>query len=885
MHRTKWVYLLLIFLYYHAVSSQSLTGVVQDTLGKPLPNANVIAKPATEGASLKFAIADFKGRYKLELEKNTNYQIRVSYIGHQEHVLNYQANSNLSNYNFVLKQTGEQLKEVIITHKYEPIVVKKDTVTFKVDAFASGNERKLKEQLEKLPGVEVGKDGSVTYQGKRVSTLMVENKPFFGGGTKLGVENIPADAVNKVEFLDHFNEVGFLKQVSDSDKLVMNIQLKEDKKKFVFGDLSAAYGPKDYYLGHAALFYYSPKLNVGYIADANNYGERVFSFEDLMRFQGGVSSFLNQRKQLTNLYNFSMENNDVRQTKSHFHALNLNYTFNPKLDLQGFVLFSDTKQATQNSTNLQYLQTNTQENRNSFGNQKTTLGMTNWKLDFSPNKNTKWFYNIHAEAAANQNETNLFSQIFAQNATQFNFWNQTDHASIKQYIERHQYHNKKNTTTLVINHTYTNEKPENTWLTNQTFLPGLLPLQNDSFYKVMQMKQQQTNVVDALFKHYYLWNNYHHIYTILGINSEQTHVNTSEEQLLTNGQSISFENEGFGNDLFYRFNDYYLGLEYKFKIGNWINKPMIYQHFYELKTQNISNNQKFTPYFLEPQWLSEFDPNSSEKITFHYKLTNQFPNANQMANQFTLQSFNAVFKGNALLQNERFHHLNFRYNKNNMYTGWMLFANASYSRKNNTIRNVIALQGIDQFTTPLQTNNPETNWNLNWQVSKKIYRFNLRFHASFSGFEYLQEINGLEALNQRNNQRVGITLRTAYKKWPSVSVAYSHGFSQFKGVQTNRFENQSFDTNFDYEVFKHLVFKTNYQWNNALFASGNNIIQVWNASLFYQKKNHPFGFELKANNLLNVDRRFQNSFSDFLISEQEVFVLPRIILFGLHYKI
>jgi hypothetical protein len=31
---------------------------------------------------------------------------------------------------------------------------------------------------------------------------------------KLAVENIPADAIDKIEVIDHFNEVGFMKQVS-----------------------------------------------------------------------------------------------------------------------------------------------------------------------------------------------------------------------------------------------------------------------------------------------------------------------------------------------------------------------------------------------------------------------------------------------------------------------------------------------------------------------------------------------------------------------------------------------------------------------------------------------------------------------------------------------
>ena len=878
------IFKFLVFLGIHFLYSQTLTGVVKDTLDTPLQNANVIAKPLKESAMLKYAIADHLGRYKLQLDKDTPYEIRVSYLGHQPHVLNYPENSELKTYDFILKSTGEQLKEVVITHQYEPVIVKKDTVSYKVDYFTSGNERKLAEQLEKLPGVEVDKNGSVTFQGKKVSELQVENKPFFGGGTKLGVQNIPADAVDKVEFLDNFNEVGFMKEVSDSDKLVMNIKLKENKKKFLFGDVYAGYGLKDFYLGHAALFYYSPKINVGYIGDANNFGERVFDFQDLMRFQGGMSSFMNKRPSLVNLYAFSSDNREVQQVKSNFHALNLNYTFNPKLDLQGFMLFSDLFKDTQNISRINYLQVGTEENRQHTTQEASTLAMANWKLDYSPTKNTKYFYNIHGEWSVNDFNSLLLSQQLNQQNT-FQSLSDVDNVSLKQYIERHQYHNKKNTTTLVINHTYQSSKPINTWLTDEPFLPGLMPIIPQDEILVKQAKQTQGHTLDGLFKHYYIVNNFNHLYSLAGLNLEQNKILIAEQQILDDNSINDFATQGFGNNLDYRLFDYYLGLEYKFKIGNWINKPSLEHHWYNLSTQQNLTSQRLSRAYWEPRWLSEYEFNNAEKITFNYKLTNQFPRSNLMINNFTLQNFNAVFRGNDLLANERFHILTLNYNKNNMYRGVALFANASLNKKTKTIRNVIVLQGINQFTTPLFTNNPETNWTINTNISKKIYRFRLGLSASANGFNYLQEINNIETQFERNNQRVGVNFRTAYKKWPSINLKYNHRYSQFKGLNNNNFMSKSFEFSFDHQIVKHLTFKTDYQWEQYEFPTNINIIKFWNASLFYQKKNSPFGFELKANNILNIDRRFDNTFSDFLISEQEFFVLPRVVLFSISYKL
>jgi hypothetical protein len=51
-----------------------MTGIVSDTLNNPLESANVIAKPLQENASIKFAIADNKWRYIVELEKEVSYR-------------------------------------------------------------------------------------------------------------------------------------------------------------------------------------------------------------------------------------------------------------------------------------------------------------------------------------------------------------------------------------------------------------------------------------------------------------------------------------------------------------------------------------------------------------------------------------------------------------------------------------------------------------------------------------------------------------------------------------------------------------------------------------------------------------------------------------------
>ncbi|WP_432672639.1 carboxypeptidase regulatory-like domain-containing protein [Flavobacterium sp. SM2513] len=70
-----------------AFSQKTITGVVSDTLNQPLESANLIAKPLQEKAGIKFAMADNKGRFRLELDNDVKYEIVVSYIGYSEEIL------------------------------------------------------------------------------------------------------------------------------------------------------------------------------------------------------------------------------------------------------------------------------------------------------------------------------------------------------------------------------------------------------------------------------------------------------------------------------------------------------------------------------------------------------------------------------------------------------------------------------------------------------------------------------------------------------------------------------------------------------------------------------------------------------------------------------
>lgn len=876
------VILLFIFTFNSYCQDYILKGVVKDSLQNPLSYANVVTEPVNKSTDLKFAITDEKGRYKIELQKG-DYTIKVSYLGFISKTIPLSIKNNTIK-DFILTEKNNNLEEVVIEM---PVIVKQDTITYNTDKFTNGNERKLKNILKKLPGIEVEKNGAVTILGKKVIKMLVEGKPFFGGDTKLGVNNIPADAVDKVVVLDNYNEVSFLKNVSDSEDMAMNIILKEDKKKFVFGDIAVGKGNKDFYRTHSNLFYYSPKTTLNFIGNLNNTGEKTFTFKDYINFNGGINSifqegFSNILNSTNNLSQF-LDTQDFLKSNNKFAGLNLSKNANEVLDISGFGIFSYSKiNSLENNIN-EY--TTFTEKTNTNINSKNIFGIGKLKIDYIPSSEERLFLKTQFKKTNNTHNKlheieidNIFNSIKTEkNDNQF---------YISQNVEWHKKASNKHTFSSSINFDFTKSSPTTLWKSTKPILQKLIPLKKEDLLTLKQLKNTQNISLKAILKHYWVLNNTNHIYTTLGTAFSKQKYISNAMQLLSNGNINIFDNNLFNNDLDYKFNDLFLGLHYKFKKGNFTFKQGFFVRNYNWNLQQSSSIKNNKTFFL-PNLTMKLDFNKSERLKLEYNLKSSFSNALQFSNKFQLYSYNSVYKGNSNLENELYHSVSLGYNKFSLFRGLMLFTELNYMKKDKGLQNNIKFEGINQFLTTELLNNPETQWNFNANIRKKIKQINYTLKGKFKNYKYLQNINNSITTNRKNTYTLGIAVKTLYKNIPTIQIGYDKTIGNYiSNNNTSKFINNKSFINIDYD-FNNFVFSFEYQYfdySNKKFNLQNKY-QLAQASLLYQKENSPWSFEINTKNLFNSKFRNQNSFSDYIITDNKKFIQPFSILFSVNYKL
>lgn len=896
MNKNSYSFKILLFLagFFSICNAQQIlvSGVVTDTIQNPLPYANILAIPKADDQEVKFAITEKDGSYKLGLAKNQTYKLTVSYLGYKPQTLSITTTDQNLTKNFILQENPDQLDEVNIKYT-PPITVKKDTITYDVTKFVTGEERKLRDALKKLPGVEVDRAGNVMVNGKKVTKVLVENKTFFTGNSKLAVNNIPADAVEKVEILDNYNEVAMLKGLQDSEDMALNILLKEDKKKFVFGDIEVGAGIEERYLLHPNLFYYSPTTNLNFIGDLNNQGIKSFSFSDYLEFEGGFGKLLDDAGSYFSLFNSDfaqyLNNQDFTDNINQFGALNIRQSVSKHTDISGYLITSNSKTITASNTLNAY-----QNSADPFTEDRTVTNDLNIfftigkiTVDYDPSYKKDFAYNAFVKVTNNDSYGYVNTESPNQN-NKITTVTDVNSLNLKQNVSYSRKLSKAHTATLEATYNFQNDKPITEWLTNQQILQGLIPLENEDLYNILQTKKSRSHNFNAIIKDYWVLNNFNHLYTSVGVNTSFNDFFNEDVQLLNDGNINNFNSAGFGNDFGYNFTDTYLGLEYKFQIGNATFKPAVFYHGYLWRTQQFEDSETFTKNLFLPQFTTKVEFNNSEKLHFRYKLNARFPGINQLADNLVLSNFNSVYRGNNQLENQLYHSVTLSYYKFSLFKNLNLNVNTSFNKRIKSIKTATELNGIESFNTSIMFNQPEHNWTVSGRVSKKIKKIRYNFSSRFSYNDNFQILNNETNLNISKSISSTIGIETFFKNYPNVEINYTKDYSNYKALNnTSQFENDKLELILEYDFLRDFIFKADYTFDNYNNKSQNinNTFDTANTSLFYQVEDSPWGFEVNATNLFDVKFKQQNSFNAFVISDSRTYVLPRIVMFKVSYKL
>ena len=225
-----------------------VTGDVTDyETSEPIIAATVQLLSMPDSTFLLGATTDFDGLFELEnrLAKG-NYAVKVSFVGYADSYRNFAVTGDTRRVqldSIRLKTDALLLQEAVVEAQMAQVQVSEDTIIFNAEAFRVAEGSMLEELIRKLPGYEVESDGTVKYNGKTVSKILVDGKEFFSDDKSITMKNLPASMVKKVKSYEKKSDLAEMTGIDDGEEeLVLDLTVKEDAKKGWFSNIDLGYG-------------------------------------------------------------------------------------------------------------------------------------------------------------------------------------------------------------------------------------------------------------------------------------------------------------------------------------------------------------------------------------------------------------------------------------------------------------------------------------------------------------------------------------------------------------------------------------------------------------------------------------------------------------------
>jgi hypothetical protein len=270
--------LLFVSITVSAQVSRQVTGRLVDSSGAALPRANVKLYTPGSRDTLR-AVTNANGAFLFKGVPSPRFAIVASNIGFTAAEKSFGFDATQEDIRLeaiVMLPSVTTLQEVVVTTP--PIVIKEDTVEYKIDSSMVKPNSMVEDLLKKLPGIEVDKTGNITAQGKSVTRVKVNGKDFFGGDPKAATRELPADIVDKVQIIDDYGDLANISGIKDGEpEKVLNIQIKKERNKGVFGRATAGYGTSDRYQATLNTNIFNGNRQFSVTGNLNNSNASVFN--------------------------------------------------------------------------------------------------------------------------------------------------------------------------------------------------------------------------------------------------------------------------------------------------------------------------------------------------------------------------------------------------------------------------------------------------------------------------------------------------------------------------------------------------------------------------------------------------------------------------------
>lgn len=866
--------------------AQKVKGTVSDLI-EPVPFVNVVVKEfKTPTIIYSYTTTDENGFYELQLPNEADSLIvEVTSPFHdiqQKNFFNNLSKSESRILNFNLQKRITSLKEVLIKAKEKPISKNGDTTNYNPSSFKDGTERVIEDLLKKLPGIKVGVDGDIKFNGKSIKKMLLDGDDLFDAQYKIGSKNISVDMVDKVQAIEDFNENTLLKGIKDSDEVAINIKLKKGKTDFS-GNTKIGYGVIDRYdTSISGLVINSKNKSFG-LLQYNSIGKNPSPYD----IESDVILADNQKEKNEHATEIIRQGNFYSQIENQYSNLNKNlysclnslFKLSTKITSRVNVGFYSDEITRSLSNSTTFKINNDIFNVDEIENlkKKPNIFNANFQLLNKSSKTHNWEYlgkikfqntNYYSESINNQNPQN----------------NTVNNNSI---FTKHNFNystliNDKNV--LVISGLFSkSNSPQNYYVT-----PGT-NIDDNSTMSIIKNEQKSEFKKELILINADLFGKYRDCQWVVKAGFSATNNKFKSSLILKDINNVTITNDNYKNNIIYDVSFPYSNIDLTLNKKRFSIKAGVGFRYYDLKINNLTKNYVLNnrEILFSPDFKFTYKLSKKSSINFNYYFNQIAPKENYLFDgivQTSYRNFNYNIADLGLLKS---HNIGLSFNK---YFDLLnrISAIASYSRDKNNYLNKTTINENTTITSSFlaKTNNDDYNFALSGIIYIHPIRTTIDFVFNYNINFYNDIINNSDLRNVVNKSlNAELTMRRGLKKilYFESKTIYFNSVYLLENERQNNFSSLEEAIKIAYNGQESFKANTTMSFISSDLSVNNNYFFL-NSEFSFMSKNKNIEYSLIAINLTNNKTFDTFNVSDYYSSKFSQNLIERYILASVCFK-
>ena len=225
------------------------------------------------------AVTNTSGAFSIKAPREGSYTLKITYVGFKTYskTITLKDGKDYRAGTITLEPDAIMLKGATVTAHASKVTLKADTFIYNASAYRTPEGSVVEELVKRLPGAEVGDDGTIKINGKEVKKILVDGKEFMTGDTKTALQNLPTNIIERIRSYDQQSDLSRVSGIQDGEEeTVLDFGIKRGMNQGIMANVDLAVGTEKRYAGRGMGAVMKDNLKVMLFTRANNVNDMGF---------------------------------------------------------------------------------------------------------------------------------------------------------------------------------------------------------------------------------------------------------------------------------------------------------------------------------------------------------------------------------------------------------------------------------------------------------------------------------------------------------------------------------------------------------------------------------------------------------------------------------